>query len=120
MTLYLGSFGIYGMVLERRAPVDAAELGSVGTVWVGTPLGPPLPWQSKQAWPAHPWLWESLPPWPAWHSNPDKGGLSLSLSLPLCSAAPEAALCTAKANSALQLGSLHADGLWGSLRFFLP
>lgn len=81
--------------------MDAAELGSEESLGGQPHLGL-CPGLSKQAWPAHPWLWESLPPWPAWHSNPDKGGLSLS---PLCSAAPEAALCAAKANSAVQLGS---------------
>lgn len=83
------------------SPVGAAELGSRVSLGGQPHLGL-CPGLNKQAWPAHPWLWENLPPWPAWHSNPDKGGFSLS---PLCSAAPEAALCAAKANSTLQLGS---------------
>lgn len=94
--------------------MGAAELES-GEGLGGQPHLGLCPGLSKSDQP-HPWLWESLPPWLAWHSNPDKGGLSLS---PLCSAAPEAALNAAKANSTLQLGSPLADGLWGSLRLLL-
>lgn len=45
----------------------------------------------------------TLPPRLAWHSSPDKGGLSLSRLFVLL---PQSdALCMAKANSTLQLGS---------------